>query len=313
MGQGDRYRFQYDPYAAMKNVPKLLGMELREHGRGYQGGYYLNGDLHAYRKDKLKVFSSRGGVWISEEGGRCISLPAWLVEFGGAADFKDALRMIRGESQAVHWNHEMREKARKELKFVSRDVLEAAKKYPLESCPLFRWMCGLFPEERVREAWDRYNITTDGQERAVYWYVNQDGKILFDKRLTYREDGHRDKAVAPGRQFRVGDGYSARCYFGACIPTDGKKAFLCESEKSAVLGWLYYGRKFLATGGKGNLRDVGSDVLLMPDYDARDEWQGKGEVYPWWEKWQPYVDEIPPTADIGDYIEWKLCASGTAK
>jgi hypothetical protein len=146
----------------------------------------------------------------------------------------------------------------------------------------------------------------------VFWYVDQDGRILFDKRILYKEDGHRDKSFFPGRQFRVGDGYSGRCYFGACVPDDGRKAFVCESEKSALLASLYYGgRRFLATGGKGNLRGIEPNMMLVPDMDARIEWEEKGEVWPWWEKWGVPVGEIPDHADIGDMIvAKKSCASG---
>lgn len=303
MGKGDLYRGQYDPVVALRNTPKLLGMELVQHGQGLQGGYYLNGDKHAYRRDKLKVFVSRGSVWISEEGGRCLSLPQWLIEFGGAADFKEALGMINGESQAICWNREVRQKADPKVQYVDPAALEGARQYDLAKCSLFRWMCTLFPEERVREAWARYNVTTDSHGNAVFWYVDQNGKILFDKRILYKDDGHRDKSFFPGRQFRVGDGYSGRCYFGACIPDDGRKAFICESEKSAILASLYYGgRRFLATGGKGNLRGVEPNMMLVPDMDARMEWEEKGEVWPWWEKWGVPLDRIPDHADIGDMI-----------
>ena len=302
----DSLRFAYDPVAALRNAPKLLGMELTQHGKGLQGGYYLNGDMHSYRQDKLKVFIGRGSVWVSEEGGRCISLPQWLIEFGGAADFKDALRMIKGESQAIHWSRELREKAMQKMQYVSADVLEGAKRYDLRGCSLFRWMCGMFPEDRVREVWDRYNVTTDSHGNCVFWYVDQYGKILFDKRILYGEDGHRRKDFFPGRQFRVADGYSGRCYFGACIPDDGRKAFIMESEKSALLAALYYeGRRFLATGGKSNLREIEPNMMLVPDLDARLEWEEKGEVWPWWEKWGIPAEQIPGQADIGDMIVWK--------
>lgn len=307
----DSFRFAYDPVAALRNVPKLLGMELTQYGKGLQGGYYINGDMHSYRKDKLKVFIGRGSVWVSEEGGRCISLPQWLIEFGGAADFKDALKMINGESQAIHWRREFREKSDTKMRYVSADVLEGAKRYDLRGCSLFRWMCSLFPEDKVTEVWDRYNVTTDSHGNCVFWYVDQYGKILYDKRILYGDDGHRRKDFFPGRQFRVADGYSGRCYFGACIPDDGRKAFIMESEKSALLAALYYeGRRFLATGGKSNLREIEPNMMLVPDMDARLEWEEKGEVWPWWEKW-PSGEAVPGHADIGDLIERKLlCASG---
>lgn len=303
----DKFRFAYDPVAAFNNVPKLLGMDLAQHGRQLEGPYYLNGERHAYRKDKLKVFISEGSVWVQEEGDRTISLPQWLIEFGGAADFGEAIRMIKGESQAMTWNREVRQRATNKVEYVNRNVLEGAKRYDLNTCPLFRWMCTMFPEEKVREAWDLYNVTTDSHGNAVFWYVDQQGRILYDKRIAYRDDGHRDKSFFPGRVYRVADGYSGKCYFGANTPSDGKKTFIVESEKSVLLAYLYWGRRFLATGGKGNLREVEPDMMLCPDMDARIEWEEKGEVWPWWEKWGIPIEQIPEKADVGDMIEARLC------
>lgn len=312
MNKEDKFRFAYDPLVAMKNAPKLMGMELVQRGRGLQGGYYLNGDMHPYRKDKLKVFSSRGSVWVAEEGGRCVSLPQWLIEFGGASDFKDALRIINGQSQAIQWTREMRQASSSCVKYVSPDILAGARQYDLRKCSLFRWMCTMFREEKVREVWERYNVTTDSHGNAVFWYVDQYGKILYDKRILYGDDGHRRKDFFPGRQFRVAEGYSGRCYFGACVPDDGRKAFIMESEKSALLAALYYdGRRFLATGGKSNLREIEPNMMLVPDMDARRDWEEKGEVWPWWEKWGVPVERIPDHADIGDMIVAKMsCVSG---
>lgn len=307
MGKEDKYRFAYDPVATMQNVPRLLGMELTAHGRELQGGYYLNGDRHPYRRDKLKVFIGRGSIWISEEGGRCISLPQWLIEFGGASDFKEALKIINGQPQSIEWSREFRERVSQKVQYVTPDVLDGARQYDLRKCNLFNWMCGMFPEEKVREVWDRYNVTTDSHGNAVFWYVNQDGKILYDKRIYYSYDGHRDKAFFPGRQYRVADGYSGRCYFGASLPDDGKKAFVCESEKSVLLSVLYFGnRRFLACGGKSNLREVESNMILIPDMDARKEWSTRGEIWEWWTKWDIPFEQIPTHADIGDFIEWKM-------
>lgn len=313
MGKEDRFRGQYDPVAALRNAPKLLGMELEKHGSGLQGGYYLNGDRHAFRKDKLKVFIGKGSVWVSEEGDRCISLQQWLVEFGGAADYKEALKMINGESQAIVWNREVREKAVPKMRYVDPAALQGARQYDLEKCSLFRWMCTLFPEEKVREAWDRYNVTTDSHGNAVFWYVDQDGRVLYDKRILYKEDGHRDKSFFPGRQYRVADGYSGRCFFGANVAGDGRKSFIVESEKTALLGYLYYGRRFLATGGKGNLRDIEPEMMLCPDMDARMEWEEKGEVFRWWEKWGVPADQIPDHADIGDMVVEKRLKLNNSK
>lgn len=295
---------------AFERIPEITGLDLVKNGGKWQGGYYLNGDRHPYRRDKLKVVEWKNGIWLFEEGGDGLSLENWLQQYGGAADYREALRIIEGKSVGFVFDHEFRTKE-VSLQYVDPSALLGAKRYDLGKCPLFRWMCRMFPEKRVREVWDLYNVTTDSHGNAVYWYVDQNGKILYDKRISYKEDGHRDKNFFPGRQYRVADGYTGKCYFGACVPDDGKKAFVCESEKSALLAHLYYGgRRFLATGGKGNLREIEPNMLLVPDMDARMEWEEKGEVFPWWEKWGIPVSEIPEKADIGDMIEWKKLVSG---
>lgn len=290
---------------AFERIPAITGLELVRHGNKWQGGYYLNGDRHPWRRDKLKVVLWKNGIWIFEEGGDGLSLENWLQQYGGAKDYWEAIKIIEGESVAFKWEGSVRQKETK-LQYVNPDALLGAKQYDLKNCPLFRWMCRMFPEDRVRAVWDKYNVTTDSHDNAVFWYVNQDGKILYDKRIAYNEDGHRKKDFFPGRQYRVGDGYTARCYFGACIPDDGRKAFIMESEKSVLLAALYYeGRRFLATGGKGNLKEIEPNMMLVPDMDARIEWEEKGEVWPWWEKW-PAGMTIPERADIGDLIELRM-------
>lgn len=301
----DLFRFAYDPVAALNNAERLMGMELKQNGKGLQGGYYLNGDKHAYRNDKLKVFISRGSVWVSEEGGRCISLPQWLIEFGGASDFKDAIRIIKGQPQEIEWHREIREKDQPKGLYVNPDVLMGAKAYDLQKCSLFRWMCRMFPEDKVRETWDKYNVTTDSHGNCVFWYTDQSGKVLFDKRILYREDGHRDKNFFPARQYRVRDGYTRHCYFGANTVPETGRIFVCESEKTALLVHLMYGKTCVATGGKGNLGDVDGRMMLLPDMDAREEWAEKGEVWPWWEKYGLPIEQIPNRADIGDLIVYK--------
>lgn len=301
----EHFRFEYDPVVALSNCPKLLGMELTQHGRELEGAYYLNGERHQWRKDKLKIFISHGTVWLYEEGGPSMSLQTWLVNYGGAADYKEAISMINGQKQSITYNREVRQKAEVAVKYVPWEAVRGAANYDLRKCSLFNWMCTLFPEEKVREVWKEYNVTTDSHGNVVYWYVNQQNKVLFDKRIFYKDDGHRDKTFFPGRQYRVRDGYSGHCLFGDCIPDDGKRAFVCESEKTALLGRLYYGRRFLATGGKSNIRDVKEGVLLLPDMDARDDWAQRGEVWPWWEKAGMPVEQIPGHWDIGDLIVWK--------
>lgn len=295
----EKYRFAYDPVATMQNVPRLLGMELTAKGHQLEGGYYLNGDRHAYRNDKLKVFIGNGSIWISEEGGRCVSLPQWLIEFGGAADFKDALRIINGQPQAIEWNREFRQKARPKVQYVSADVLEGAKAYDLNLSPLFRYMVKLFGEDRVRKVWNAYNVTATSKGGTCFWYLNKDGKICHDKVVWYGEDGHRIKTLPMGRKYRVGDGFSENPVFGSHFKKKPKG--LLESEKSALMASCYYGGVWLACGGKSNLHDPG-DIPLYADRDAEEAWSRYGDCVDWYSDWP----ECGEQSDLGDKIEWEI-------
>lgn len=302
MGKSDKYSFSYDPVAALRNAPRLLGMELREHGSQLEGGYYLNGEPHPYRKDKLKLFIGRGSVWVSEEGGRCVSLPQWLIEFGGAEDFGAALRMIKGESQAIHWSGVSTHKKVLVNKHISPDVLVGAKAYDLNLSPLFRYMSRLFGEDKVRKVWNAYNVTATSKGGTCFWYLNPFGQICHDKVVWYDDTGHRIKTLPMGRQYRIGDGYTENPMFGSHFKNKPKG--ILESEKSALMASCYFGGVWLATGGKGNLRDPGN-VPLYPDRDAESEWGLKGDCVDWYSDWPECGDH----SDLADKIEWLVLQS----
>ena len=267
------------------------------------GGYYLTGEQHSYRRDKMKVAIYNGDIWVHEEGGVSQSLATWLVNNGRAADYREAYRILDCKGKPLDVQRFF-EKRKVVASYVPRSVVDAMAQIDLNKCPLFRWMCTLFPEDRVCEVWKMYNVTTDSKGLACFWYADSQGRVAYDKRVAYKEDGHRDKSFGGTREYRIADGFTARPYFGAHLVKD-ECVNVVESEKSALLGVLAYGGTWLATGGKGNLKDVGN-AKLYPDYDARQEWHdktnGKAEVVEWWQGWS----ECSETSDIGDLIEWKI-------
>ena len=302
------YSFAYDVGGAFNSASRLLGMELHQKGDHLEGGYYITGEPHPYRREKLKVFVSRGNVWVMEEGGRCISLPQWLIEYGGASDYRDALRMIKSGSSMVHWHYDAEQLPKEQIKYIDADVLRGAKAFELAKSPLFVWMCSMFKPIRVRKIWEQYNVTADDKGRTTFWYVNGDGKICHDKKIYYRGDGHRDKTRPMGRDFRVGDGYSGRCFFGAHLIPDKGEINCVESEKTALLCALAYPSKvWVATGGKSNLRGVDERFVLYPDLDAIEDWANRGgSMCEWWRIWRLPEEERPAGADIGDMIVWDI-------
>jgi hypothetical protein len=191
-------------------------------------------------------------------------------------------------------------------RYVDPSALEGAKAYNLRNCPLFRWFCTLLPEDRVREAFDRYNVTTDGQGLAVFWAVDQNGRILHDKRMKFKEDGHRDKDFGGTRVYKTADGYSARCFFGSHLIQDSGDILVVESERTALALYLVTGKIAIATAGKNNLREKDERFLCYPDKDSFEEWENSGNrCVRWFEDWELPLDQQPRTADVLDMIEWR--------
>lgn len=282
---------------AFERIPEITGMELTRHGNKWQGGYYLNGDKHQWRRDKLKVVLWKNGIWLFEEGGSGLSLENWLQQYGGAQDYWSAIKIIEGESVGFKWDKVRYEK--KSGIYVSPDVLIGAKSYDLNLSPLFRYMCRLFPEETVRRVWNEYNVTANRKGGTVFWYLNQSGQICHDKICWYGADGHRIKTLPMGRQYRIGDGYTENPMFGSHL--QGTIKGILESEKSCLYAACYYGGIWLGTGGKGNLRDPGR-VPLYPDRDAEEAWGQLGDCVDWYSDWP----ECGEHSDLGDKIEWLI-------
>ena len=284
-----------------EDMPRLTGLDLVRHGRVWWGACRMNGEQHP-RKDKLKVYIWSGRVYLHEEGGDTLPVDKWMVQYGGVSE-KKVWRILKGDGS--YWAPEMRKERVDEcveVKYVSEDVLRGAQGFPLESCSLFRWMAGLFGADRVREVWNRYGVTTDTWGRAVFWYIDKEGKILHDKRISYGEDGHRKKDRPMTRQYKVDEGYAGRCLFGENVkrPTPDTEICVVESEKTALIMACWDpGRKWVATGGKGYIGLVEEGMILFPDMDAVDRWKKTGlEVCEWWQGWEG----AGRTSDVADMV-----------
>lgn len=295
-----------DLYAVMQHIPEMLDLELRWNKGAWEGRYYLDGSRHPYKKDKLKIKfwkNSNGcSIWLHEQGGESISLQNWLQRYGGAADWKEAMSMIRGNSMpdARLMSLVRTGSEEHEVKYISIKDYKACALFDVRRCPLFMWMAGIFGENSVRDIWDKYHVTTDSEGLAVFWYTNTDGKICYDKRMRYKYDGHRDKTFGGTRKYITAKGYTERPLFGSHLIGDSKDICVVESEKTALICALRYPNKvWVGTGGKNNLRRVESDMILYPDMDAVDYWRSKGANI---EEWWIGCENIGEHDDIADEI-----------
>ena len=302
----------------MQHIPEIMNMNLVWRKGAWEGRYYLSGERHPYKKDKLKIKFWRNekgcSIWLHEQGGDSMSLQNWLQRYGGAADWKEAMDMMRGNSRPDPklLNLIRTGSDTHEVKYIDKSDYKACSLFDLRRCPLFVWRAGIFGKEQVRDVWAKYHVTTDGEGLAVFWYTNSDGKICYDKRIKYKYDGHRDKTFGGTRKYLTKDGYMERPMFGAHLVYSGnddsdKEVCVVESEKSAlILSLTFPDKTFLATGGKNNLRDVDDCMLLYPDMDAIELWSSipHARIVEWW-KDEDVRSDHDDYADV--VIRKKLC------
>lgn len=292
-----------DLNAVMDNIPTIMGLSLTRKGDKWQGGYYLDRTRHPYRRDKLKVWIWNYNIYVAEEGGKALSLQNWLIQYAGVKDYKEALRIMRGNAIPLPY-YENIGNTIKENRFVQKDILEEYQQYPLDKCNLFNWMCRLFGENKTREAWIKYRLTSSNTGDVIFWYIDNEGNICHDKRVRYLWNGRRDKTYGGSRRFKTAEGYRSRCLYGShLIESEDEIINIVESEKTAIACSILFGGIWLACGGKNNLRDTDNRTRLFPDIDAVNEWYDKGNVVEWWENCGYDLDEH---ADILDMIELKL-------
>lgn len=298
-------RYDIDMNAVMQHIPEILGMELTWRKDAWEGRYYLNGERHPYKRDKLKVKfwqspDGRTHIVLYEQGGSQMSLQTWLVQFGGAMDWKHARDIMRRCQPCSLELVGSRARSEAEVRYVDHSEFIKYKSYELERSSLFMWLCRLFGEPKVRAAFERYNVTSDGQGNTVYWYKDAEGRIVHDKIMRYLGNGKRDKTFT-SRRFKVGDGYSSKVFFGAHLVADGKNIHCVESEKSALIMSIVQPEKiWVATGGLSNLRECTEEMWLYPDIDAIDKWGAVpgAKIVEWWQG----VSELGDHDDIADVV-----------
>ena len=300
---------QIDWDSIFAQLPTLMGLpKLKLRGRYYYGPYRIDGSLHD-RWDKMVIkqgVKDRQPV-ILEQGGDSLTLWSWMVQYG---------RMSNDEVRNVLLGLE-----KKELVF-SEDEYTGPVKYiqPWQfieqggadknyKCPLFAFLSGVYGSDKVRVAFDKYNVSTGLKERNTgivgtrFWYKDMLGRICFDKTMFYSTDGHRVKQCPPMRKYKRKWGYRAECLFGEDSLVSGRPVFVVESEKTAIIAHLEYPDfNWVACGGKNGLKALknleGYEIWLVPDVDAAEEWKKEGKVWEWWKKCSNFEDKW----DIADYI-----------
>lgn len=182
---------------------------------------------------------------------------------------------------------------RREPSYHSRQLMErTCSPLHYRRNPLYRYLTSLWTEEEVDEVMDRYRVGTSSRwdGAAVFWQIDTSGRVRGGKIMGYDPDTGR-RIKSPKSQVTwvhsamgMTDFNMGQCLFGshlACDPADGRRIWIVESEKTAIIGSLYYDDAlFLATGGLHGISESmdmealrGREVVLMPDVGGRSEWR----------------------------------------
>lgn len=291
----------------LHRVPEIIGLPLVRNNKGWQGGYYLNGTRHPYRKDKLKVWmwtrNEGTDIIVKEEGGNSMTLQRWLVEYGGALNYKQAYDIMRGNSTPIREFISQFVKESQEGRYVSEEEFAEYCQYDLGRCDLFTWMCRLFGQDRTMEAWAKYDTVANERGDTVFFYRDSEGRITNDKIMRYNFNGKRDKTYI-SRRFKVADGYTHKAFFGSHLIKEGEPFHCVESEKSALIMSIVEPQKiWVACGGLSQLRDVDSQMWLYPDIDGIERWSAieGAQIVEWWNG-----EDVGEHDDIADLVVRKI-------
>lgn len=291
------------PYPSIfSRLDTFTGLPLHLQRNKWYGACRYNGESHS-RRDKLVARMRNGKIQLIEQGQPPLTLWDWLLQYGGCLSTRDVMSRLTSEGTGANMSYE--------------PEIVRAKYIPLEaiapslgrySDTLFQFLATIFPADKVCEAYARYHVGSVGipATKTAFWYCNSHNKFCMDKIISFLPDGHRDKSLPPERRFLVRAGYTDRCFFGEHLLVDWRNEhYIVESEKTALILYLYTGKTVLATGGASCLAQVGPGAILLPDYDnAGQQWQKWGTVSEWWNNFRGI--EIQKGWDIADAIVEKI-------
>jgi hypothetical protein len=262
---------------SIEEVLSQINLPFVKRGNKFYAKCYLNGKPH-HREDKVKVFQ-KNNVWlIMEEGGDCMSLNKFL-------------KMVSiGETKYITSDYIEPEVI--PPRFIK---LEWIRDFLHKPNTLKTVFLQYFDSKTIDKVFNEYYVGNE-LNTLIFFYVNKNKDICYDNRITYNDDGKRDKSSPPYRTYKTGKGYNYKTFFGMHLYT-GQDIYIVESEKTCLfLRCLYPDKLFIATGGmnkvfKEEINDLRCDKFLMPDYhpQAIKLWTKKAKtitqcrVFDWWE------------------------------
>lgn len=158
---------------------------------------------------------------------------------------------------------------------------------------LINWLASLsgWDMQRAEAVAQKYKVGTSKDGWAIFWQVDEMGKIRAGKMMRYDTSGHRVKEGysqdwVHSKLVRAGklEGFNlVQCFFGLHLKSDNPIA-LVESEKTAIIASEYLPQfTWMATGQLNGINEEkmkvlkGKRVVLFPDVGAFEKWNDKAK------------------------------------
>lgn len=212
------------------------------------------------------------GNYLADHVGRCNRESSCGYHYKPSQYFQD------NPTASIQPARRTKSEPAKPIQYIPAEVLERTlRAYTCNSFVMY--LNSLFDPETVTWLIERYFIGTTRTGSAIFWQVDEHGKIRTGKAIHYSNDGHRDKLHPPYFiHSKLNIEKISQCLFGQHLMAGNSAPIgLVESEKTAV---IMAGKMpqylWMATGGKSNLSKVdalkGRKVIAFPDTDAHAEW-----------------------------------------
>ena len=177
----------------------------------------------------------------------------------------------------------------------------------------------IFDEDEVGKALALYYVGGDSHRRTVYPCIDEGGKCVGGKVISYLPNGHRNKARGASTiHYCLGREQGDQVLFGSHLLKKYPDATVAvvEAEKTAIIMSILMPPEkhnviWVATSGKGGYNDrllkplYNRNVVIFPDTDAAELWGERTKELPFSNatinRW--YEGEIPDSKkDIADKV-----------
>ncbi|GGF07871.1 hypothetical protein SAMN05443634_10378 [Chishuiella changwenlii] len=183
--------------------------------------------------------------------------------------------------------------------------------------PLSIFLKSYFDESKVEEVLDLYKVKTEkrnGDYLTIFPQLDFEFYLRTIKKMKYNfQTGKRSKNFF--QWYNPNKSNLKQCLFGLHLLNHFEfkksKIIIVESEKTALLGMLYFKNKylFLATGGLMNLTKdklktlENREIILMPDLSPIDS---KNSAFDYWKtKSEKFSNELNCSISISNLLEEK--------